>query len=962
MTVFFVLILLTTYISALLIVNSAQLQDWLRAELKDRTGYEFTAERLRLDPLLRLTLSGITVSKASKPVLQADRVLVVFSPVSVFFKSIYRLQLFGPTLHLDFSELVDSTKTDKLAVSVRHLSIADGTVLLKIGDGNPIELRSLAMNAEDVNVGAGTGLNMRAEVPALKGFVEVAVSGDEKEKKATIRVEQNAARGFTDLLGGRKQSAPSLEASIKFTNEAGEPFQINAGGKLNGMTIAADRFSGNFDVRAEFTPDLQEAAVGAKLVATELPSRPHFLALALPGTATLTLEGNYEVAQKRLVIKSGKLISPVGTAAGNGSIGFAPALMLTNTRVNVRKVPVEYLKPLLPGPVQALAFSGEIEADLQLEGRWNALEVRGMAWSSGTQVKDHGFSLAELDLKTQVAYTDRSFDAKAVELRGRKVVVKRKNQMEISAEEIHFDGTMAAKPDEAMKVAGSLRIGGGRFASADGSKVGENLIVSGHVETTGGQKSSAIAMSGKLDVEQGEVLWGKFFGDLKSQRPSLEFDGGYTNDADVVRLRRVDLSLASVGHIAVTGEIERASQTPMLRLAINSGDLQAAGAFELFIRETLNRTYPILDRLLIRGGIGMAVKATGSFDELICEGEIRLRNGTIGAKANNWQVAGIALYLPLRVRYPTAPADQPTANTPAGVLTIDSARFGTETILPISATLSLWNNRLQINQPIRLPIYGGSLRISRVSWNDLIGAPRAVSLSIDAENLQLIKLTEALGWYRFGGTLTGSIPKIEWTGESLRSQGKIDVTVFGGRVQISQLEIENPFSLVPSVKLDAGFQDIQLEQLTKTFAFGSISGILEGTVSDLVIANRQPSRFKADIHSVEKRGFSQRISVEALNKITVLSSGTDSGALYSGIAGFFDNFGYSKLGFRATLKNDKLVVRGVESRDGQEYLVVGTFLPPTVNVISHTQEIAFSELVRRLERVQQSEAPHREVR
>jgi hypothetical protein len=41
----------------------------------------------------------------------------------------------------------------------------------------------------------------------------------------------------------------------------------------------------------------------------------------------------------------------------------------------------------------------------------------------------------------------------------------------------------------------------------------------------------------------------------------------------------------------------------------------------------------------------------------------------------------------------------------------------------------------------------------------------------------------------------------------------------------------------------------------------------------------------------------------------------------------------------------------VESRDGKEFLVVGSLLPPTVNIISHTQEIGFSELMRRLERV-----------
>ena len=73
--------------------------------------------------------------------------------------------------------------------------------------------------------------------------------------------------------------------------------------------------------------------------------------------------------------------------------------------------------------------------------------------------------------------------------------------------------------------------------------------------------------------------------------------------------------------------------------------------------------------------------------------------------------------------------------------------------------------------------------------------------------------------------------------------------------------------------------------------------------------------------------------------------------MYSGLAGFFDSFRYSKLGFKATLKNDRLTLRGVESEGDKEYLVVGSWLPPTVNVVSHTQSIAFSELLRRLERI-----------
>jgi hypothetical protein len=309
------------------------------------------------------------------------------------------------------------------------------------------------------------------------------------------------------------------------------------------------------------------------------------------------------------------------------------------------------------------------------------------------------------------------------------------------------------------------------------------------------------------------------------------------------------------------------------------------------------------------------------------------------------------LALPFHVRLAGAIAQTTPASLPAGNLTIASARIGSESIGPINTSLSLWNNRLQFRQPVTIPVYGGTIQINNLVWEDLIKDPRALSASIDTKNLQLERLTENLGWHRFGGILAGSIPQVEWTENSLRSQGEIAISVFGGRVQIGRMEIESPFSSIPSIKLDARFRDIDLDQASETFAFGHISGILEGTVNDLVISAGQPSQFRADLHTVDKRGSSQWISVEALNKITVLSSGNDAGPLYGGLAGFFDNFRYSKMGFRAVLRNDKLTLRGIESEDGKEYLVVGSWLPPTVNIISHTQEIGFSELLGRLARV-----------
>jgi hypothetical protein len=264
---------------------------------------------------------------------------------------------------------------------------------------------------------------------------------------------------------------------------------------------------------------------------------------------------------------------------------------------------------------------------------------------------------------------------------------------------------------------------------------------------------------------------------------------------------------------------------------------------------------------------------------------------------------------------------------------------------------------LQFTQPIRVSIYSGTIEINNLVWTDLIKDTQALSFSLAVKNIELSKLTEALGWYPFSGSLTGTIPRAELVNHSLRSQGRIQADVFGGRVQITKMEIENPFSSLPSIRLDASFQEIQLEQVSETFEFGRISGILEGVVSDLLIAAGQPSEFQADIYTVERSGTSQWINVEALNKLTILSSGDGGSNVYGGLIGFFDNFRYSKMGFKATLRNDKLTLRGIESKDGNEFLVVGSFLPPTVNVISHTPEIGFSDLMKRLEQIRKSDKP-----
>ncbi|HEX9454272.1 MAG TPA: hypothetical protein VGA27_07925, partial [Candidatus Binatia bacterium] len=461
-------------------------------------------------------------------------------------------------------------------------------------------------------------------------------------------------------------------------------------------------------------------------------------------------------------------------------------------------------------------------------------------------------------------------------------------------------------------------------------------------------------LNGKFSSATGELLWDKFFGDLKSQTPTVEIDADYLLEQDRLECRRCSVILSKVGRIEAVGSVEKLTDAPVLQLRTQSANFSPSGFFDFFLRENFSRQYPILAKIALGGQLNFQLALQGKPDALTASGDLALKGGELRAISDNWQIGPIALDLPFQFHLADISQGSEEAQR-AGTLRIDRVQFANQTIAPIATTVSLANNSLRFHQPVHLRTFGGEIEITNLLWSDVIKAPKQFSFSAETKRLQLPELTDALSWPRFNGSLSGSIPQVQVSSEVLKTNGEIQADLFGGRLLIGKLEIDNPFSGLASIKLDTKLAGIQLEQLSQTFEFGRISGILEGSVENLVMTAGQIAEMRADLHSVD-RGGEQRISVEALNKITVLSSGEDAGALYGGLAGLFDSFRYSRLGFKANLKNDRLTLRGVESDGDKELLVVGSFLPPTVNIISHTQNIAFSELLRRLERIKNDKA------
>ena len=720
--------------------------------------------------------------------------------------------------------------------------------------------------------------------------------------------------------------------------------------QFNQLKLGLKELSGQLKASAALDKTFAAGSFTSQLDLNGFPNSISPVALQLrDAPAAANANGQFSVTNKSITIKSLTLSSHLGNAEAAGNLAFTPIGSINDGHIVARNLDWESVKKFMPAPFNQWNYQGQGELEMKLHGPWRALEIDGNARSDAAQVRAANFALASFSLRAPFRWANGQLAIQNARVDGKKFSFAGSDQLKSAVEQAEI-GAISYDPKKPGLITAQIKLTGGQFAAADSSKVGEGLAVNGSVEVTAHADRNTTAMVASLNLTAGELLWGKFFGDLKTQRPALTIDAEYSRDNDRLQCRRCDLTLATVGQVNLTGSVEQITGTPQLRLQARSDNLSPAGFFEFFLRETFHRQYPLLDKLAVSGQMAMQLQVDGALEQLAASGNLALKNGEVAAKSNDWQLAAITLTLPFQISLSDRPAQN--AATPAlGLLSIGRARFGNQQLAPITTTVALANNALRLHQPLRIAVFGGEVELRNVSWPDIIRDPKAVTFSADTKRLQLQDLTEAFDWPRFSGQLNGAIPEVESAGNTLRTRGEIQAELFGGRVRLSKLEIDNPFSALASIKMSAKLESIQLEQLSKTFAFGRISGILEGSVDDLVITDGQPSQLRADLHSVERSGVDQRISVDALNKITVLSSGQEAGSLYGGLASFFDSFRYSKLGFKATLRNDRLTLHGVESQGDKEFLVVGSLLPPTVNIVSHTQSIAFSELVRRLERI-----------
>jgi hypothetical protein len=180
--------------------------------------------------------------------------------------------------------------------------------------------------------------------------------------------------------------------------------------------------------------------------------------------------------------------------------------------------------------------------------------------------------------------------------------------------------------------------------------------------------------------------------------------------------------------------------------------------------------------------------------------------------------------------------------------------------------------------------------------------------------------------------------------------------VFGGSVALTQLAMERPFGTAPTLTGDVAIQDVDLEQITKVTGFGTITGRLDGRIQDLRLVDWSPVSFDARLETDRDWKGKKRISQRAVKDISDVGGSGVAGGLQAKALGFFDDFGYQRIGMGCRLQDNVCTMSGIGSA-GDGYIIVAGAGLPRIQVEGNRRRDDWPTLVKRLVAATQGQAP-----
>jgi hypothetical protein len=173
---------------------------------------------------------------------------------------------------------------------------------------------------------------------------------------------------------------------------------------------------------------------------------------------------------------------------------------------------------------------------------------------------------------------------------------------------------------------------------------------------------------------------------------------------------------------------------------------------------------------------------------------------------------------------------------------------------------------------------------------------------------------------------------------------------------LSDLVMERPFGVAPTLSANVALQDIDLEPMTSVFGFGSITGRLDGHINDLRLVDWSPAAFDARLQTDTAWKGKRRISQRAVQNISNVGGGGLIAGLQAQVLKIFKDFGYDRIGLACKLKDNICQMDGIGSA-GDGYIIVAGAGLPRIEVVGFQRRVDWPTLVSRLKAATEGQAP-----
>ncbi len=481
------------------------------------------------------------------------------------------------------------------------------------------------------------------------------------------------------------------------------------------------------------------------------------------------------------------------------------------------------------------------------------------------------------------------------------------------------------------RMAATLAVSGAAFSDASGLHAGEKIDLS--LVASAAPAAGRLRWAAELTWSGGEVFWQPVY--LKSARQQLTVGG--TLDAKGVRIERGALHYPDIGSMAFSGNYSIDTHK------LTDGNFSAQSIPFAPLYQTILRPF-LADSSLSDLHTGGKVSAVVRVDERGLQSmDIRLDDVSLEDRTQHrFALSGMSGSVPWHAREQT----QASLTVAGGeLLKMPLGRF--------AIALGMNGMRFEL-KPLRVPLLDGYLdvrdfaaRAGSASWY--------WQFSGDIGGISMDRLTAALGLPVMHGTLAARIPLVRHIQSSLRVDGVMNLKVFDGEIEAKNLVLLDIFGKAPRVRADVNLRNLDLELLTRTYSFGTITGRIDAHIGGLELVNWQPVKF--DVKLISSPGdYPRKISQAAVQNISALGGAGAAAAIQRSFLQFFEQFGYDKLAWNCKLENGICDMSGVEDRPPGYVLVKGGGIP-AITVIGYNRKVDWPELLNRIKRVTQGNSP-----